>query len=472
MEYQHRKTNVFMFPWLAHGHISPFLELAKTLSRRNFNIYLCSTPVNLSCIQKKIGEKYANSITLVEIQVPTLPGLPQNYHTTKNLPPHLMPTLKTAFDRSANNFSKLLKTHKPDLLIYDTIQPWAPIIASKHDIPAVAFVATSATMTSFMLHRYKNPGTKFPFKDIYLNDHEDSNLVHLLQSSENYYKGKNRFFECLKRSCGMILIKSLREIEGKYVDHLSLLAKKKIVPVGPLVEATTNSTEDDHLNIIKWLNKKGFGSTVFVSFGSEYYLSKEEMEEMAHGLELSGVNFIWVLRFPVGEKVNVEEAMPKGFLERVRERGLIVQGWAPQVKILEHPNVGGFVSHCGWSSVMEGIKYCVPIIAVPMHLDQPVNARLLTEVGVGVEVKRDGNGKIVREEVAKVVKEIAVGKSGDVVRKKEMDLREKARMREEELMDGVVEELLQLCRKRKKRPQLNGLLMDNVVEMTSNVVLL
>ncbi|XP_057467266.1 beta-D-glucosyl crocetin beta-1,6-glucosyltransferase-like [Actinidia eriantha] len=399
-----------MFPWLAHGHISPFLELAKTLSKRNFNIYLCSTPINLASIKKKLTEEFSNSIHLLELQVPTMPGLPPKYHTTKNLPPHLMPTLKKAFDRSMQNFAKTLKTLKPDLLIYDTIQPWAPAIASRHDVPAVAFISTSATMTSFMFHHHKNRGTDFPFRNIYLHDHEENKFAHLLQSSENYYEGKKRFFESLNKSSGIILIKSSREIEGKYIDHLSVLTGKKIVPVGPLVQDPMN--ENEHLSIVEWLDKKGLGSTVFVSFGSEYFLSKEEMQEMAHGLELSGVNFIWVVRFPDGKKTRVwEETMPKGFLEKVGERGLIIQGWAPQVKILEHPSVGGFVSHCGWSSMMEGIKYGVPIIAVPMHLDQPVNARLLSEIGVGVEVKRDENGRLVREEVAKVVKEVVGDKS-------------------------------------------------------------
>ncbi|XP_028058821.1 beta-D-glucosyl crocetin beta-1,6-glucosyltransferase-like [Camellia sinensis] len=146
------------------------------------------------------------------------------------------------------------------------------------------------------------------------------------------------------------------------------------------------------------------------------------MEEMAHGLELSNVNFIWVVRFPVGQKTRVEEALPKGFLERVGGRGLVIQGWAPQVKILENPNVGGFVSHCGWSSVMEGIKFGVPIISVPMHLDQPINARLLSEIGVGVEIMRDDNGKILREEVAKVIKQVVMEKSGEAVKKKEREL--------------------------------------------------
>ncbi|KAL7170764.1 hypothetical protein ACSBR2_035604 [Camellia fascicularis] len=454
MACEQRKIKVFMFPWLAHGHISPFLELAKTLSSRNFMVYLCSTTVNLSCIKRRLTEKDANSIQLVELHVPTLPGLPPNCHTTKNLPPHLMPTLKKAFDWSSHNFSKMLKTLKPDLLIYDTIQPWAPIIASKHDIPAVVFVSTSATMTSYMFDRYNNPGTDFPFPEIHLNDYEDDKFIHLIQSSENYYKEKNRFFETLKESLSIILIKSSREIEGKYIDHLSLLARKKIVPVGPLVQASIN--DDEHLHITEWLNKKDRGSTVFVSFGSEYFLTKVEMEEMAHGLELSNVNFIWVVRFPVGQKTRVEEALPKGFLERVGGRGLVIQGWAPQVKILEHPNVGGFVSHCGWSSVMEGIKFGVPIISVPMHLDQPINARLLSEIGVGVEIMRDENGKILREEVAKLIKQVVMEKSGEAAKKKERELSDEIRMREEEVVDGVVEELVKLCKKRKKK-QLNGL---------------
>ncbi|GMP25029.1 hypothetical protein CsSME_00002084 [Camellia sinensis var. sinensis] len=60
--------------------------------------------------------------------------------------------------------------------------------------------------------------------------------------------------------------------------------------------------------------------SVFVSFGSEYFMSKEEIEEIAHGLQLSKVNFRWVVRFPMGEKVELEEALPKGFIERVGER--------------------------------------------------------------------------------------------------------------------------------------------------------
>jgi UDP:flavonoid glycosyltransferase YjiC (YdhE family) len=126
----------------------------------------------------------------------------------------------------------------------------------------------------------------------------------------------------------------------------------------------------------------------------------------------------------------------------------VLEGWAPQTKILEHPSIGGFVSHCGWSSVMESMKFGVPIIAVPVHLDQPLNARLVEEVGVGVEVKRDMNGKLEREKVAKVIREVVVEKAGEGVRRKAKELKEKIREKGEEDIDGVVQELAKLCRRK------------------------
>ncbi|KAK4411226.1 Beta-D-glucosyl crocetin beta-1,6-glucosyltransferase [Sesamum angolense] len=73
---EQKTIHVLMFPWLAHGHISPYLELAKRLTKRDFIIHLCSTPANLSSIKHKIGEKFALSIRLVELHLPSLPNLP------------------------------------------------------------------------------------------------------------------------------------------------------------------------------------------------------------------------------------------------------------------------------------------------------------------------------------------------------------------------------------------------------------
>ncbi|CAL5358933.1 hypothetical protein CsSME_00049024 [Camellia sinensis var. sinensis] len=448
MEAKQSTISIFMFPWLAHGHISPYLELAKKLSTRNFKIYLCSTPVNLTSIKRKLSEKYSNSIQLIELHVPPLPDLPPPYHTTKDLPPHLMPTLKKAFDSAEPIFSLLLKTHKPDLLIYDFLQPWAPVVAAEYGIPAVDFITSSATMTAFMHHLYKDPLITFPFPLIYLRDYDKVEVSHLLNPSKNLDKDKTRCFECLDRSSEIVLIKTFKEVEGKYIDYLSGLVGKKIVPV-PLVQDCVD--DNDESGIIGWLNKKERQSTVFVCFGTEYFLSEDEIEEIAYGLELSGVNFVWVVRFSMGANTSVEKAMPRGFVESVGERGMVVEGWAPQVKILLHPSIGGFVSHCGWSSVMEGMKFGSPIIAIPMHLDQPVNARLVEEIGVGMEAVRDKNGMLDRKNVAKVIQKVVVEDGGEAVRSKAMELSETLSIKGDEDIDGVVEELVRLYNQKKSK---------------------
>ena len=98
-------------------------------------------------------------------------------------------------------------------------------------------------------------------------------------------------------------------------EFLSALAKKKTIPVGSLVQDPIDD-DDENSKIMQWLNEKPRASRVFVSFGSECFLSKEEMLEIAHGLDYSNVNHIWVLRFPGGEKTSVERALPEGYLDK------------------------------------------------------------------------------------------------------------------------------------------------------------
>uniref|UniRef100_P0DO71 Mogroside IIIx synthase n=1 Tax=Siraitia grosvenorii TaxID=190515 RepID=GT941_SIRGR len=436
-------TTILMFPWLGYGHLSAFLELAKSLSRRNFHIYFCSTSVNLDAIKPKLpSSSSSDSIQLVELCLPSSPDqLPPHLHTTNALPPHLMPTLHQAFSMAAQHFAAILHTLAPHLLIYDSFQPWAPQLASSLNIPAINFNTTGASVLTRMLHATHYPSSKFPISEFVLHDYWKAMYSAAGGAvTKKDHKIGETLANCLHASCSVILINSFRELEEKYMDYLSVLLNKKVVPVGPLVYEPNQDGEDEGYSSIKnWLDKKEPSSTVFVSFGSEYFPSKEEMEEIAHGLEASEVHFIWVVRFPQGDNTSaIEDALPKGFLERVGERGMVVKGWAPQAKILKHWSTGGFVSHCGWNSVMESMMFGVPIIGVPMHLDQPFNAGLAEEAGVGVEAKRDPDGKIQRDEVAKLIKEVVVEKTREDVRKKAREMSEILRSKGEEKMDEMV----------------------------------
>ncbi|XP_030522375.1 UDP-glucosyltransferase 29-like [Rhodamnia argentea] len=457
-----RRRSILMLPWLAHGHISPFLELAKKLlsssssssGRHPFLIFFCSTPVNLASLQTLLPPHLSPSIRLVELHLPPPPpplaALPPCFHTTRHLPPHLMPSLKSAFDAAGPVFSDLLEALKPDSVLYDFLQPWAPRVARERGLPGVAslfFPCGAAALTFLTLHSM-DPDGEYPFPPLRVERGECDKIMQFIRNKVNGTRDMDRVLESIRRSEGAILIKTCREIEGKYMDYLAELVGKEVVAVGPLIqEPAGGDTRDDEGGIMGWLEERESGSVVFVSFGSECFLSKEEMEEVAQGLALASedVGFVWVVRFPGGggESASVVEALPEGFLERTKDRGMVIQGWAPQAKILAHPNTGGFVSHCGWSSTLEAIVFGVPIIAMPMHLDQPLNSKLVADLGVGVEVQRE-DGRFRREEVAKAIQQVVVREEGERVRRRAKELSGRIKERQEEETSAMMKKLGQL----------------------------
>jgi pathogen-inducible salicylic acid glucosyltransferase len=83
---------------------------------------------------------------------------------------------------------------------------------------------------------------------------------------------------------------------------------------------------------MKWLNDHPKGSVVYVSFGSFAELKVEQMEELAWGLKMSNMSFLWVVR------ALEEEKLPKTFVEETSEKGLIVH-WCPQLEVLLNHNL-------------------------------------------------------------------------------------------------------------------------------------
>ncbi|KAF2551155.1 hypothetical protein F2Q68_00034110 [Brassica cretica] len=115
-----------------------------------------------------------------------------------------------------------------------------------------------------------------------------------------------------------------------------------------------------------------------------------------------------------------EEWLPEGFEERTKGKGLIIRGWAPQVLILDHKAVGGFVTHCGWNSAIEGIAAGLPMVTWPMGVN----------VGATELVKK---GKLIsREEVEKAVREVIVGEEAEERRERAKKLGEMAKAAVEE----------------------------------------
>ncbi|XVF71102.1 hypothetical protein PTKIN_Ptkin12aG0008200 [Pterospermum kingtungense] len=165
---------------------------------------------------------------------------------------------------------------------------------------------------------------------------------------------------------------------------------------------------------MEWLDKQPPSSVVFLCFGSNGSFGVDQVKEIARALEQGGHRFLWSLRrapdatngttaSPI-DYDNVEEVLPEGFLDRTAEIGKII-GWAPQVTILGHPSIGGFVSHCGWNSTLESIWFGVPIATWPLFAEQQMNAfELVTELELAVEIKMDYKRERLGNEEIEIVK--------------------------------------------------------------------
>jgi hypothetical protein len=173
-----------------------------------------------------------------------------------------------------------------------------------------------------------------------------------------------------------------------------------VYPIGPVlspkprvvVDARSSSSAQE---CIRWLDAQPPASVVFLCFGSMGWMNAEQAREVAAGLERSGHRFLWVLRGPPAGSgsghptdANLGDLLPDGFLERTKAQGVVWPGWAPQLEILAHAAVGGFVTHCGWNSVLESLWHGVPMAPWPLYAEQPLNAfELVACMGVAVEFR-------------------------------------------------------------------------------------
>lgn len=224
-----------------------------------------------------------------------------------------------------------------------------------------------------------------------------------------------RIFEDVKKA-DIIICNAVQELES---TTLSALHKKQpTYAIGPIVSGLANRPMATSLwsesDCTPWLDEKPDGSVLYVSFGSHANTtSKEDIWEIANGLLTSGVNFVWVVR-PDIVRAGEMNFLPVGFEDSIKGRGLIVQ-WCSQMKVISHRAVGGFLSHCGWNSVLESIWCGVPLICFPLFTDQFTNRKLVVDdwrIGINL----CDRASITQEEVQEKIKYLMSGKSSEELR--------------------------------------------------------
>lgn len=235
-------------------------------------------------------------------------------------------------------------------------------------------------------------------------------------------------------STSAVIINTFEELDQDLVTAIGeKFTKRRPYALGPLSALSQHIPNTSELNSInsnlwkeekkclEWLNAMSAASVVYVNFGSIVELTPEQLNEFAWGLAESNHPFLWVIR---PDPVTGDLAVLEGnFVEETQGRGLIV-GWCPQKKVLSHPSVGVFLTHCGWNSTIESISSGVPMLCWPFFADQQTNCRYICNVWeVGMEIDTE----VKREEVRSLIGEMMEGEKGKKMREKAMNWKESAR---------------------------------------------
>ncbi|GLT93793.1 hypothetical protein SLE2022_115670 [Rubroshorea leprosula] len=420
------KPHAVCIPHPAQGHINPMLKLAKLLHHRGFHITFVNTKFN----------QYCDSLSgLSSFRFNTIPdGLPPtDVDATQDIPSLCEPTRKTCLA----SFKELLrKLNDPSsdnppvsCIVSDGLMSFTLDAANDLGLPEVLFWNTSACKF-LRYHEFSHliePGYT-PLKDeSYLTNGYLDTVITPNFSTLDFILGEMQ----RAKGASAIILNTFDALENGTLSALSSMLPP-VFSVGPL-PLLLNQVHDNDLEKIgsnlwreepeclQWLDSKEPNSVVYVNFGSITVMTSNQLIEFAWGLANSNQTFLWIIR---PDMVAGDAAiLPLKFLTKTKNRGLCLETWCPQKRVLSHPAIGGFLTHCEWNSTLESISTGIPIICWPFFPEQETNCRFCcTEWEIGMEINSD----VKRDEVERLVRELMEEEKGREMKKKALEWRRMA----------------------------------------------
>ncbi|KAK1289761.1 Crocetin glucosyltransferase 3 [Acorus calamus] len=445
---EHDQEHALLFPFMAQGHIIPFIELAKLIHhRRRCTVTVVSTPANVRALTSSFPS--TPTFRLVPLPfVPTHHSLPSTSESSDTLPTHLFSRLLHASLSLRPAFSALLldilsSSAAPSRLcvISDVFTSWATEVADALGAHHAVFTTCGGYGTTAYFSLWQHlPHARTDAEEFSVPGFPDSFRLRRSQLSSYIREadGADEWSAVLRPAIATslesksMLCNSVEEVETTGLRLLRNYTGLCVYAVGPLLpfqgdkkSSYKRAGKAHGISVdacLEWLDAHPPNSVLYISFGSQNTISARQMMELAKGIEASGKAFIWVIRPPVEFDIGGEfqkEWLPEGFEERARQhaRGVLVRDWAPQLEILSHASTGAFLSHCGWNSALESLSRGVPLIGWPLASEQFYNSMMLEEeLGVCVEVAR---GK----EVERVVREVMGEERGAEMRRRAAGVR-------------------------------------------------
>ncbi|XP_075089729.1 zeatin O-glucosyltransferase-like [Nicotiana tabacum] len=430
---------IVMVPFPGQGHLNQLLQLAYLISSSyNLPIYYVGSATHNR--QARVRANALNPLDIAKIQFHDIPtpefaSPPPDFNSLNKFPAHLEPSWAACMlmrEPIASFFHDISSKTRRVVVVHDSLMSYnVQDVSSLSNAESYIFNCISVFTLYCLI--CLSCGMSIQLEEELLK-----NLPSLegIMTDEIRERGASQSLYMDIRSGD--IHNTSRVIEGKFLDLLvevTSTQNKKQWAIGPVLPAKLDHVSNTNNICLEWLNKQPPRSVLYISFGTTTSFSDREIKELAMGLEQSKQRFIWVLRDAdrgdifTGEARKVE--LPEGFEERVKEVGLVVREWAPQLEILAHSSTGGFMSHCGWNSCIESITMGVPIAAWPMHSDQPINGFLVMEIlkiGLIVREWEKREELVSASTIENVVRKLMASEEGDEIRKRADELGEAVRL--------------------------------------------
>ncbi|CAN6850542.1 unnamed protein product [Brassica oleracea] len=392
------KFHAFMFPWFAFGHMIPYLHLANKLAEKGHRVtFLLPKKAQK---QLEYHNLFPDNILFHPLTIPPVDGLPAGAETASDISISWGNFLFAAMDLTRDQVTATVHALRPDLILFDFAY-WVPEMAKEHRVKSVVYNVVSATTIA----HNQVPGSElgvpppgYPSAKVVYRAHD----AHALSSLSIYYERLYHRITTGLMSCDIISMRTCEEVEGEFCDYIARQYQRKVLLTGPMLpELDKSKPLEDQWS--SWLTGFRQGSVVFCALGSQITLEKDQLQELCLGMELTGLPFLVAVTPPKGAKT-IQEALPEGFEERVKDRGVVWGEWVQQPLKLAHPSVGCFVSHCGFGFMWESLMSDCQIVLLPFLSDQILTTRLMTEeLEVSVEVPREETGWFSKESLSAAI---------------------------------------------------------------------
>ncbi|CAI0407577.1 unnamed protein product [Linum tenue] len=468
-----RELHFVLVPFMAQGHLLPMTDIAKLLAQHGVVVTIITTPVNAGRIRGTVSravESTGVQITVAELELPSDDGvglLPKHCETLDQLPSlgqgaALLYSVQ-ALEKPMEKLFEELRP-RPNCVISDVCLPFTSTVARKFGVPRITFNGFSAFTLLCLRNIHQGADLLESEKGVLATLSSDSErfvvpgLPDRVEVTMNQLpiamaggldRLGERVVEAEGYSYGMI-VNSFEELEQEYFSRYKAAMGGKAWSVGPVSSCNKDRLDRfergnpgstiNESECLKWLDSQECGSVIYVCMGSLCNIPTPQLIELGLGLEAWTGPFVWVVREGETSKGLLKWMEDYSFEEKTKGRGLIVRGWAPQMVILSHPAVDGFLTHCGWNSTLEGICAGLPMVTWPLFGDQFLNERLVVDVlKIGVPIGAEATLKwgeeektrvlIEREDVRQAIEELmGGGDEKEMRRKRAKEFSEKSKL--------------------------------------------